>query len=205
MLLALQTTTDALDESTLDAVTVVLLAAFVVSLIALAMLLNRRAQEPPEDDFPALSERRASGEPAEPAIVRPEPRPIPASKPQAPAWLGGVSLPIQSGSRLAAATTVIEELLEARQSGALDAGVALLSAAHRGRLADELGVQEDALAEVMRVAQISGEGPVLRSVELVSAQGAAMSIRATYMDRTAETYRLIWSDGSLLIDAIDRA
>lgn len=205
MLLALQTTTDALDASTLDAVTVVLLAAFVVSLVALAMLLNRRAQESPEDDFPALSERRASSEPAESALARPEPRPKPAPKPQTPAWLGGVSLPIQSGSRLAAATAVIEELLEARQSGALDAGVELLSPAYRARLADELGVQEDALAEVMRAVHISGEGPVLRSVELLSAQSAAMSIRATYMDRTAETYRLIWSDGSLFIDSIDRA
>ena len=205
MLLALQTTSEGIDDSTLDAVTLVLLIGFVVSLVALSFLLARRTGATPEEPEPP----RDAGPPAEPAPLPParpriEARSAVTSASPTPAWLSGVSLP-QSPSGLSEAAAVIERLLEARRNRNLASGIALYSTSFRARLAGELGMPVEHLGRALGEAAIEGDAPALRSVEMVSANGDWMSARAGYADRTSEIYRLVRIDGHWAIDSIERA
>ena len=205
MLLALQTTSEAIDDGTLDAVTLALLVGFVVSLVALSFLLARRGENAPEEREPS----RDAGPtvefiPAPPTIPRVEARSIAVPAPSMPAWLSGVTLP-QAPTGLSEAAAVIEHLLEARRDRDLFAGIALYSPSFRARLAGELGVPEEQLAAALDGAAIEGDAPALRSVELVSATGDELRARAGYADRTSEMYRLVRIEGRWAIDSIERA
>ena len=205
VLLAFQTTSEAIDDSTLDAVTLALLVGFVVSLVALSFLLGRRGEDSPEERDPSRDAAPpAEPIPASPARPRIEPRSIPAPSPSTPAWLSGVTLP-QSSAGLSEAAAVIERLLDARRNRDLAAGIALYSPSFRARLAAELGVPEDRLESALGGAAIEGDAPVLRSVELVSATADELRARIGYADRSSEIYRLVRIDGRWAIDAIERA
>lgn len=205
VLLAFQTTSEAIDDSTLDAVTLALLVGFVVSLVALSFLLGRRGEDSPEEPGPS----RDAGPTAEPIPTPPtsprvEARSIATPAPSTPAWLSGVTLP-QAPTGLAEAVAVIERLLDARRDRDLAAGIALYSPSFRARLATELGVPEDRLESALGRAGIDRDAPVLRSVELVSTTGDELRARIGYGDRSSETYRLVRVDGRWAIDAIERA
>ncbi len=112
MLLAIQTTIEGVDDSTLDAVTLVLLVGFVVSLVALSLLLARRQPETQPEREP-----HREPEPARSIPPAPAPRPradmqsVVTTTPATPAWLAGVTLP-RSEHPLSEATAVIERLLD---------------------------------------------------------------------------------------------
>lgn len=202
MLLALQTTADRLDDSTLDAVTLVLLTGFVLSMVTLAILLSRRDptnldndRNPPDRGFP----------PAAPTVTRPlsDPKPLVPTASSTPAWLTGVTLP-QGGAELSEVTAVIERLLRTRRDRRLADGIAVCSPVYRARLAVELGVPESDLAATLSASVIQPEAPVLRAVEAVSASSQRVTVRAGYADRTTEVYVLTRIDGSWVIESIER-
>jgi hypothetical protein len=205
VLLALQTTTEEIDDRSLDALTLVLLVGFVVSMVALSYLLARRGESTTEErPQHRESDRPASLAPPPLAHPRIEPVTFAASAPSTPAWLSGVTFP-QSSHGVSEAVACVELLLEARRSRDLAAGIALYSPAFRSRLAAVLGVTEERLVESLEGASFEGEAPALRSIELVSANPEALNVRAGYADRSAETYRLVWIGGRWTIDSIERA
>lgn len=201
MVLAIKATADGIDGGTLDAVTLVLLVGFVVSLVALSALLARRSEDAAEEPAP----EHPAEEVSPPSVPRPrtEPRPNHAD-PSLPAWLAGVALPRADGA-LSEATALIEQLLEARRMGNLEAGIALYSPAFRVRMASALGVADEGLERVLADATIEGSAPSLRSIELVTATGDALTVRVGYADRSAEIYQLIRLEKRWAIDSIDRA
>ena len=204
MLLALQTNSEAIDDSALDAVTLLLLVGFVVSMVALSVLLSRRDRESSMDES-SPREAETTREVALPAAhSRIEPRMGRDPSTSTPAWLSGVTFPPAS-SGLSEATAFIERLLQARRTRDLQAGTALYSPAFRARLATDLGVSEEELARALEEATIEGDSPILRSVELVSAAGDTLSVRVGYADRSAEVYRLVRIEGRWAIDSIERA
>ena len=205
MLLVLQTTSTAIDDSALDVVTLVLLVGFVISMVALSVLLTRREQDTSEESLPVQEAEKA------PDIRRSSLAPLPAATPPrmtataaTPAWLAGVTFP-RAAQELSDATRVVERLLETRQSGEPGRGIALYSPSYRARLATTLGIPEHELEHALETARIAGDGPELRSVEFVSSSGEALSVRVGYQDRSFEIYRFVQVDGSLSIDAIERA
>ncbi|MEZ4530391.1 MAG: hypothetical protein R2855_05100 [Thermomicrobiales bacterium] len=202
VLLALQTTTDGLDESTLDAVTLVLLTGFVLSMFALAILLFRRESAQRRES----PEARTPESPIAPQHVERPPavsRPPTSRPPVTPVWLTGVSTPRQDVT-LAEVATSIERLLRARRDGNLVDGLAVCSPRYRARLADELGIPEAELADVLRTAEIQGDTPTLRSIELTGGSGQIVKARAGYTDRSTEVYELTMVDGVWAIDSIER-
>lgn len=204
MLLALQTTADGIDDSTLDAVTLVLLVGFIVSMVALSVILARGNRQTPEDTTTTpRPERPEVPSPVWEARSQPEPRPAPVAERRVPVWLAGVTLSHTSGI-LGEATAVVERLLAARQARDLAAGVASYSPALRARLASELGVPVEELGRALETAAIEGEAPGLRSVELVTVSNDAVTVRAGYTDRSGEVYQLVQIDGRWLIDSIER-
>ncbi len=64
---------------------------------------------------------------------------------------------------------------------------------------------ENELQHALEGASIAGDGPALRSVELVSSTGEMLSVRVGYEDRSFEIYRFVRVAGSLSIDSIERA
>jgi hypothetical protein len=205
VLLALQTTAEGLDDGTLDALTLVLLVGFVVSMVVLSFLLARRGGETTEErDPPRETERPVEPSPSPPLITRIEPRTVTATDPSTPAWLTGVTFP-RSFQTLSDAAAVVERLLEARRTRDLAAGIALYSPAFRERMAAALGVTEDGLFLALDETTIEGDPPALRSIELVSATGDDLRVRAGYADRSTELYRLVRIDGQWAIDSIERA
>lgn len=204
VLLALQATTDGIDDGTLDAMTLVLLVGFVVSLVALTVLLARKPREPVEEPSSAPESPAAELPPASAQRARAEARSMPGPGATTPVWLAGVEL-VRPPQQLSEATSLVERLLEARRAGKLDEGVALYSAPFRAKLAEELGVSEDGLRHALAQARIEGDVPVLRAVELVSSTEGSMTVRVGYADRTSELYRLVRHQGSWAIDSIERA
>ena len=204
MLPIFQTTSPALGESALNGVTLVLLVGFVISMVALSVLLLRREQGTSEDplspqDVEIPPETRLTTL-ARPAAATPL-RTLPTQA--TPAWLAGVTFP-RASQELSEATRVVEQLLETRQNREPGRGIALFSPSYRERLAIELGISENELAHALEIASIAGDGPVLRSVELVSSSGEALSVRVGYEDRTFEIYRFARVADSLSIDSIER-
>ncbi len=205
MLPAIQTTSSALDDGAFDAVTLVLLVAFVVSMVALSVVLARRERDSPSDEL--LVEKPETTPLVTPPTTNVKPLraipPTPMKSSTSPAWLTGVVFPMPSNG-LSDAVLLIERLLAARRNTELAAGIALYTPAFRARLAIELGVTEDGLEDALNGATIEGDVPDLRSVELVSGAGDTMSVRAGYANRSSEVYRLIRIEGHWSIDSIER-
>lgn len=205
MLLSLQSTSEGIDDGTLDAVTLVLLVGFVVSLLALSVLLARA--RPEQTDVPPLLPLPEREDP--PTITVPVERPpldmrvMASTRTESPVWLAGVTLPTATAG-LSEASDVIERLLEARRLGDLPAGIALYSPSYRACLAVELGVSENELIHTLQGATIDGSAPSLRSVELVSAGDNNLRVRAGYANRSTEVYQLVRIEGSWKIDSIER-
>lgn len=205
MLLALQSTSEGIDDGTLDAVTLVLLVGFVVSLVALSVLLARNGHE--QTDVPPLSPPEREVPPTfSLPVERPrlDVRTMASTRTESPVWLSGVTFS-QGMAGLSEASEVIERLLEARRLGDLAAGIALYSPSFRAHLAAELGVSENELKQTLQGATIDGESPALRSVELVSAGEDNLRVRAGYADRSTEVYQLVRIEGRWRIDSIERA
>lgn len=205
VLLALQSTTEGIEDRTLDTVTLVLLVGFVVSLVVLSFLLARQEGETVDGEETARTDRT---QPAETTPPPPRPRsmsPTPpvANKDSVPVWLSGVRLP-HSDHGLSEASSIIERLLEARRRQDLSAGIALYTPAFRAKQATQLGVQAEELARALEQATFDGVAPALRSVELLSGTGDSLRVRATYSDRSAEVYQLQRIDGCWAIDSIER-
>ncbi len=205
MLLVFQTTSTAIDEGALDVVTLVLLVGFVISMVALSVLLTRREQDTSEESIPMqdaekVPDIRRSSLSHPPAATQLRTIPTQAT----PAWLSGVIFP-RAAQELSDATRVVERLLETRQSGEPGRGIALYSPSYRARLATTLAIPENELEHALETARIEGDGPALRSVELVSSSSEALAVRVGYEDRSFEIYRFVRVDGNLSIDSIEWA
>lgn len=206
MLLRLQTTSESIGENTLDVVTLLLLAGFVFSMLTLAVLLRRRDKEPP-DEMLADGSTAPAPSPPHPAVpeVRSSAQMGAARESIAPAWLAGVTIASPAGGQLSEASAVIERLLAARRERNWPAALASFSPDYLARLVEDMGVTVDDLGRVLSEAQVDGEPAALRSIELVSASGYSLIVRAGYADRTAELYHFVRIAEFWAIDAIDRA
>ena len=202
LLLALQTSTSTAGDSTIDAVTLVLVVLFIASMVALSVLLRRGNDAPAaeRDIAPPLSETAIPRPVVAPASPRAERPPLPTTAP-APVWLDGVGFP-PSNASLAAATQVIELLLSARRDHDLGRGLALYTPELLRSLRASLGVDEEGLAEALSAATFDGEPPALRSIEIVSASGNRMTVRVGYASGSAECYRLVDIDNRWSIEEI---
>lgn len=183
-----------------DPLTLVLAAAYVVSMLVLAYLLIRSRttnDEPP--DQPSIPE------PADPPLAEQDARRLerprfdraPAS--DLPVWLRGVSVAGSPGS-LADAATVIEALLRFRCNEDMSGGLALCTPRFQEQQRIRLGL--DPAADDMSRVTFADTPPVLRSVELLDARGGNLRVRATYDDRSVERYVLVFDGTTWLIDEI---
>ena len=200
LLLALQTTAAASDGRRIDAITLVLVVVFLVSIVALSLLLFRRDRED-------ASEQPVAAPPPDPIQARAPPispirreRPVLATDP-VPAWLQGVIFPDGDAS-LAEAASLIESLLAARRDHDLAGGLKLYSSEMVESLRKSLGVDEAGLVEALNSAQYEGGPPHLRSVDLISSTSNRMTVRASYTSGASETYRLVRIGGQWLIEGI---
>jgi hypothetical protein len=173
--------------------------------VALAIVLLRREQESSDEIVSAQAAEtppdiRPTPSAHSPARTQLQPSPTQAT----PAWLIGVTFP-RAEQELSNATRVVERLLETRQNREPGRGIALFSPSYRARLATELGIPEIELEHALEIARVEGDGPALRSVELVSSTGETLSVRVGYENRSFETYRFVRVAGSLSIESIERA
>lgn len=206
-LLALQTTSTVANDSRLDTLTLVLVVIFIVSMIALAVLSKRQGEsaedleERHRDVTPARPEsERESEQTRHSAVPRPMPEPSLPKSPS-PAWLSGVTIPVEAGS-LSEAAALIESLLAARRGKDLSCVSALFTPTMQQQLSDQFGVPITNLGDRLASAAFDGDAPALRSVELVSATGSTMSVRAAYTSGAPEVYRLVFHSGTWKIDQI---
>ncbi|MCO5220013.1 MAG: hypothetical protein M9947_00325 [Thermomicrobiales bacterium] len=191
----------------MDTLTLVLVVIFIVSMIALAVLSKRQTESAEDlegrhrDVTPARPEsEREPEQTRRSAVSRPMPEPSPPKSPS-PAWLSGVTMPVEPGS-LSEAAALIESLLSARRGKDLNGVSALFTPAMQQQLSDQFGVPIANLDDRLASAVFAGDAPALRSVELVSSTGSTMSVRAAYTNGAPEVYRLVFHNGILKIDQI---
>lgn len=203
MPLTLQSSSESIGEVTLDAVTLLLLAGFVISMLTLAVLFrNHEPAAPDEHPAPEMPEPARMQTAAPIAAPSSAPDPIQPRAASPPAWLTGVSF-ASTGGQLSDACSVIERLLDARREKNLTGALSLCTPAYRAKLAADLGISPDNLGLALSAAQLDGDPPEVRSVELVSVQGEKLHARAGYTDGTAEIYHMVRVEGCWAIDAID--
>lgn len=202
LLTALQSNPAPSDGGDLDALTLVLVVAFLASMAALTVLLMRRARPGDPDPIPVVEanpvrEREAAATPA-----WEEARQFSGGAQERPVWLRGVTFSQAAGS-VSAASAVIEALLASRRDGDLAKGAALYTPRLREQLERELGVDASGLERTLAEARIPDEAPALRSVEVIGGGEEWMRVRAGYSDRSSEAYELVLVDGGWLIDRIE--
>jgi hypothetical protein len=202
LLPALQTTSTASDEGALDALTLVLVVVFIASMVALTALAARRSHSDEAAHVPGPLDNPDVGTMAPPATRPPLEHASARSTERQPAWLRGVVLPKREAS-LTDASRVIEELLAARRDHDLERGLALYAPVLLDELKRVVGVDSDELRAAFRDASFEGDPPELRSIEIVSAAGERMLVRAGYANGASETYRLVRIDGCWRIEGID--
>ncbi len=201
LLLALQTTTSAAGDRSIDTLTLILVVIFIAAMLALSISMHRSESDPPDEP---VIERKLAADPDRPQLPATAAPPVYRERAtnqmreSVPVWLQGVTIPSADAS-LSDVIRLIEALLTARRNHDLAAGLNLYAPGSRDALAARFRLDSSDAEH----ATFEGDPPSLRGAEILEATGNRMRVRVAYSNGANEIYTLIHLDNAWLIEDID--